>query len=92
MCKREPTNTVDRYAVALVKNRTVIGHLPRKMSRVCSLFLRRGGGIVCTVTGARRHSGDLPQGGLEIPCVLTFHHANKPKELTKLKQILKKIA
>ena len=27
----------------------VIGQLPRKLSRVCSLFLQRGGTIECTV-------------------------------------------
>ena len=28
-CKREPNNSVDRYAVAVVKGDTVIGHLPK---------------------------------------------------------------
>ena len=40
MCEREPTNDNDRCAV--------VGHLP-KISGVCSLFLRRGGSIQCTV-------------------------------------------
>ena len=44
----------------------VIGHLPRKLSKICSLFIRRGGSICCIVTGGRRYSADLPQGGLEI--------------------------
>ena len=35
-------------------------------------FLRRGGSITSQVNGHRRYSSDLPQGGLEIPCVLTF--------------------
>ena len=30
------------------------------------------GTISCQVTGRRRHSADLPQGGLEVPCTLTF--------------------
>ena len=51
-CEREPSNASDRYAVA-VKDRTVIGHLPRKVSRVCLLFMRREGTIQCTVTGVR---------------------------------------
>ena len=70
-CEREPRNAKDGYAVAVKKDRTVIGHLPRKVSRVCSLFLRRGGSIHCTVTGRQRYSVDLPQGGLEIPVLLT---------------------
>ena len=44
--------------------------LPRKVSRVCSIFLRREGCISCLVHGRRRYSEDLPQGGLEIPCRL----------------------
>ena len=63
----------------------IIGHFPQKLSRVCSLFLRCGGVISCTVTGGRRYSGDLPQGGLEIPCFLLFKH--KPKEVQNLKKI-----
>ena len=58
-CEREPKNAADRYAVAVKKDGTIIGHLPRKVSGVCSLFVRRGRIIHCTVTG-RRYSGDLP--------------------------------
>ena len=54
----------------LVKRGVVVGHLPQKFCRFCSLFLNRGDTIGCTVTGARRHSTDLPQGGLEVPCSL----------------------
>ena len=56
--------------VAVVKANITVGHVPRKISSVCSIFLRRGGSITCQVTGRRRFSEDLSQGGLEIPCVL----------------------
>ena len=36
-CEREPTNSRNRYAVAVKKDKIAIGHLPRKVSRVCSL-------------------------------------------------------
>ena len=65
-CHRKPTNAADRYAVAVTKAAAIIGHLPRKLSKVCSLFLRRGGSIRSTVTGRRRYSSDLLQGGLEL--------------------------
>ena len=84
ICRKEPTNSADRYAVAVLKEETIIGHLPRKMSKVCSLFLRRCGSIRCKVTGSRRYSSDLPQGGLEIPCSLLFK-ANV-KETTKTEE------
>ena len=66
VCEREISNQHDMYAVAvkLPANRKTIGHLPRKISRVCSLFIRRGGSISCIVTGRRQYSSDLPQGGL----------------------------
>ena len=36
-----------------------------------SVFTKKGS-ITCQITGNRRHSVDLPQGGLEVPCNLTF--------------------
>ena len=53
-------------------NLTVVGHVPYRISSICSIFLRRGGAINCTVDASRRYSSGIPQGGLKIPCVLTF--------------------
>ena len=50
-CDREPENSCDCYEVAVKRSGVVIAHLPRKLSRVCSLFLRCGGVISCTRTG-----------------------------------------
>ena len=50
-CDREQENLCGRYAVAVKRSGVVIGHLPRKISRVCSLFLRREGVISYTGTG-----------------------------------------
>ena len=54
-CERKARIAHDRYAVAVKVTGTtdIVGHLPWKVSRVCSLFLRRGGTLDCTVTGAR---------------------------------------
>lgn len=77
-CKRETGNTFDPFAVAVMRGpTTVIGHVPRKISSICSLFLRREGSITCQVSGSRRFSDDLVQGGLEIPCVLRFEGDTK---------------
>ena len=46
----------------------IVGHVPRALSAVCCLFLGKGGTIFCEVTGRRRFSAGLPQGGLEVPC------------------------
>ena len=50
----------------------VVGHMPRKICPVCSIFIQRGGSITCTVSDRRRYSADLEQGGLEIPCKIKF--------------------
>ena len=87
-CVREPLNAMDRYAVALKKDGTVIGHLPQKISRICSLFIRRRGTIECIVTDTRRYSSDLPQGGLGIPCTLLF--SGEKREITKLNSYMQR--
>ena len=74
-CRREPTNVSDRYAVAVLKDDITVGHLPRKFTKIFSLFFRGGGSITCQVTGHRRYSRDLAQGGMEIPCELTLRGA-----------------
>ena len=86
-CQREIENTRDRYAVSVLKNRAVVGHLPSKISKMCSIFLRRGGKIKCEVSGSRRYSADLPQGGMEIPCILLFE--GKSEEIKKIKRLFR---
>ena len=71
-CVRERGNFHDAYSVAIMKSSTVVGHVPRKISSICSVFIRRGGTIHCQATGSRRYSSDLAQDGLEIPSVLEF--------------------
>ena len=74
-CERKEGNTSDPYAVAVCEsvNARIIGHIPRKISSACSLFLGQEGNIIsCIVCGNRRYSSDLPQGGLEVPCKLTL--------------------
>ena len=67
VCEREPTNSIDRYVVAVVKDDVIVGHLPRAQLKIYSLFLFRRGTIDGIVIGARRYSAGFPQGGLEIP-------------------------
>jgi len=66
-----------------VKDDVIIGHFPRVLSRLCSLFIARGGTITCIINGARRYSADLAQGELEVPCKLKF--LSTSKEIEKLK-------
>ena len=76
ICKREVSNPKGPMSVAVIKliggESTVIDHVPRTISALCSLFIRRGGVLKCCVDGSRRYSADLPQGGVEIPCKLIY--------------------
>ena len=86
--ERELHNVVDRYAVAVTKDSgETVGHLPRKISRLCSMFIEQGGDITCVVVGNRRYSSDFVQGGLEIPCTLIFR--GKEKLLLQLKKSMR---
>ena len=75
-CYREVGNTHNPSAVAVRKDAVTVGYIPRALSSVCLIFIHRGGIILCMVNGSRRYSADLPQGGLEIPCILTFRTTN----------------
>ena len=63
-CEREVRNHEDPYAVATKRTSSVVRHVPRCVSCIFSTFLCHGGSISCTITGSRRYSSDLPQGGL----------------------------
>ena len=86
-CEVESGNASDPYAVAVKEGSTIVGHVPRAISAVCNLFLRRGGTIVCHVNGTKRYSADLVQGGLEIPCKLVF--TGDGKDVAKVTKLLK---
>ena len=62
-CQQERGNVVDRYAVDVEKaTGKMVGHMLKKISRICSSFLQHGGTITAIVTGHRRYSSDLVQG------------------------------
>ena len=54
---REVKNRSDVFAVAVVRVGETVGHLPRKISNICSIFLRNKEEIVREVTGSRCHLG-----------------------------------
>ena len=82
-CVQEVGNVEDRYAVAIQRGDTVVGHLPQKISTLCSLFIKHGSTINCTISGHCRYLRNLPQGGLEVPCRL--HFTRTPNEVKELK-------
>lgn len=85
--KPEFGNSHDPYALAVVDNNNIIvGHLPRNIAALCHLFLRGNETIIVQITGKRRFSADLPQGGLELPCSLIFD--GETKDILKVKKLL----
>ena len=48
-CQREPTNSHDPFTVAVMQSQVIVGHIPRKISSVCSMFLLRAGTIRCRI-------------------------------------------
>ena len=85
-CTRETGNAFDPFAVSVIKRGNVVGHVPKKISALCSLFMRCGGTIHCKVTGSRQYSHDISQGGLETPCLLIF--TGDPKYIQKVKKAM----
>ena len=44
-CKQEPSNEVDKNAVAIIRSdswekETIVGHVPQNISKTCSMFLK----------------------------------------------------
>ena len=78
---REEDNIHDRWAVSVVLNGNIVGHVPREISRPFWHFLLHDGEISCEVTGPRRYGN-----GLEVPC--KYRCAGRRKLITKLKLLL----
>ena len=72
-CYPESSNREDRYAVAVMNGTHMVGHVPRKISFICHLFLNHTGVIICRVTGPKHYLRDLIQGGLDVPCQYQFY-------------------
>ena len=61
------------------------------MSRLCWLFLKKPNtAIKCFMTGSRRYSSDLVQGGLEVPCKFLFT-GGTPEQIVKVSCLLRSI-
>ena len=68
----ELTNSQDPFAVAVIKDSCVVGHVPWIVSRTISFFLGKDGSIgFCEVTGAMVNCA--AGFDLEIPCVYRFY-------------------
>ena len=48
----EEGNDHDPYAVSMMKQRQIFGHVPHSISKTCGVHLRSLGAIMCTLEGA----------------------------------------
>ena len=84
-CSHERNNIYDRYAIAASKRLrgrladSIMGHLPREISRATRFFLLRGGMVHLKVTDENNHRSPLIQGGLEIPVELICEMDDTPR-------------
>ena len=55
VCDPEFGNKEDPYAVKVVtSDGTTVGHVPRRISTLCHLFLLKNGSIICQISAKRR--------------------------------------
>ena len=47
MCQLENDTYHEPFSVAVVTDDHIVGNIPKRISTVCSLFLCRGGGVIC---------------------------------------------
>ena len=68
LLRAEHGNTVDRFAVAVVKGSNIVDHVPMEYSRVFCYFIQKHhSSIVCKISGSRCLS-EVSGKGLEVPC------------------------
>lgn len=80
---QEKDNIHDRYAVSVVRDEELVGHVPREFSRAVWHFLAHDGHGYAEVTAKRRHGN-----GLEVPCTYTF--VGSKKLVGKLQNIIER--
>jgi hypothetical protein len=85
-CIHERKNTHDRYAIAATKRLpgriadSIVGHLPREISRFTRFLISREGMVKVTVDDSKYRRSPLIQGGREIP--VTVHiNSIPPREM-----------
>lgn len=95
--KPESENLFDPYAIGLftkirgkIEPLSLVGHLPREISRFCKFFIEYGGNIEANVCDIKFRRSPLPQGGLEIPITVTVlkNHASQ-KIYSKMQAFMK---
>ena len=73
---QEPTNLVDKYAVCILKNGHVVGHLEKgqtgKLAKTMFYFLRADDQCSCVVVIRGKPVNLGGREGMSVPCILEF--------------------
>ena len=90
MCEHEENNKYDLFAIKGCRplDRKIVGHLPIEISRITRFIIARGAMVEAQLTAAHYRHSTLVQGGLEIPCSLTFKISATKKSSELLKKYL----
>ena len=81
----ENNNEYDLHAVSVLKNGSIVGHVPRELSKIIKFFLATSGSSVTCHIAGRRKKGL----GLEVPCIYTAK--GKSRYIKRLKKVLSKV-
>ena len=63
-------------------NDSIVGHLPREISRPAKFLLDRGAQVTATIRSNIRRRSPLFQGGLEVLCTVSIHMPKTVKKTT----------
>lgn len=97
-CIHERNNIHDRYAIAATKRLpgrladSIVGHLPREISRCTRFLISRGGNVKVTVIDSKHRRSPLVQGGLEIPVTVCIELDSTSKNMLVLERYKKLVS
>ena len=88
VCTRETDNPHDNYAVSIIRNSYVVGHVPLGLSKTFSNFLSLPvSTMLCIVTGKRLNCG----AGLGLEILVMYQARGHEKALQWLEKTITKI-
>ena len=85
-CKTEPDNQHNKYAMKVLKDGEIVGHIPQLFSKTYTLILLSGGCMKVCITGKRENRR---REGLEVPYLVTVKVSEHI--LSKVETIIKDI-
>ena len=88
VCMQETDNPHDKYAVSIIRNSYVVGHVPLGLSKTFSNFLSLPvSTMLCIVTGKRLNRG----AGLGLEILVMYQARGHEKALQWLEKTITKI-